>query len=120
MVVAEHRGYPQVDDGPGGSDAEPSSVEDMTTPMVELERQVQRNSNDIHAIYDLLTDVNKWQKAANLRFDGLDHSIAGLDRRLGAVEGRLDGIDGRLDGLDGRLGTVEGLLHEVVGILRSR
>ncbi|WP_157517889.1 hypothetical protein [Microbacterium resistens] len=59
---------------------------------------IERHSNDIDDLYELL---------------------AAVDKRLEAHDARFDGIDTRLDGIDTRLDGMTAQLSEVIAILRT-
>lgn len=69
----------------------------MAASNAELELRVERNTNDIAAIYEMI-DENK-----RLLVEGL----AGIDGRLDKVDGRLDGLDQRLDQMQTTLERID-------------
>ncbi|MFT4258761.1 hypothetical protein [Microbacterium sp.] len=64
----------------------------MPMTPAQMERRLEQNTNDIGAIYEILT--------------GIEGKLAEHDARFNGIDGRLDGIDGRLDGIDRQLAEV--------------
>jgi archaellum component FlaC len=97
-----------------------------------LVRQVNQNTNDILALYDLQKETNETvkkiaevQQEHGRKFEAIDSRLDGVEGRLDGVEGRLGGVEGRLGGVESQLGGVEGRLDshgkkldEILGILR--
>ncbi|WP_377323087.1 hypothetical protein ACFJIY_00235 [Pimelobacter simplex] len=75
----------------------------MAASHAELDLRVERNTNDIAAIYEMI-DENK-----RLLVEGL----ARIDGRLDKVDSRLDKVDSRLDGLDQRLDRMQTTLERI-------
>jgi hypothetical protein len=76
------------------------------------QRKLDRVSNDVDAIYELLGGIQGGQRDHTLRLER-------LEGRFDAVDGRLDGIDGRLDGIDGHLANLSGNVEEILRRLAS-
>ena len=70
----------------------------MPKTPAQIEHAITQNSNDIAAIYDMLT--------------GIDFRLREHDKRFDGIDTRLDGIDTRLDGIDTALGEVLGILRD--------
>ncbi|AIY17341.1 hypothetical protein GUY44_13075 [Pimelobacter simplex] len=68
----------------------------MAASHAELDLRVERNTNDIAAIYEMI-DENK-----RLLVEG-----------LARIDGRLDKVDSRLDGLDQRLDRMQTTLERI-------
>lgn len=64
----------------------------MPVSNANLERRIERNTNDIEAIYDILTDHGS--------------QLTDIKDKLEQHDRRFDGIDGRLDGIEGTLAEV--------------
>ena len=76
-----------------------------------LVRQVNQNTNDILALYDLQKETNETvKKIAEVQ---QEHG-----RKFEAIDSRLDGVEGRLGGVEGRLDSHGKKLDEILGILR--
>ena len=89
----------------------------MTHDSPPLGVTVERNSNDIEAIYELLADVNRHLSAHDARFDAVDARFDAVDARFDGVDARFDAVDARFDGVDARLDTVDTHLAEILKIL---
>lgn len=87
------------------------SGESVTTP--EIGRKVRQLDNDVQAIYEMISKIDKTQQGHTTRLNGIDTHLEGIDTRLG-------GIDTRLGGIDTRVGAVEtqlaGLATQVGGL----
>jgi hypothetical protein len=61
----------------------------MPTQPVPLITMIERNTNDIDEIYELLKHVDAHLDAHDARFDAMDSRFDAMDSRLDAMDGRL-------------------------------
>lgn len=71
----------------------------MAMSNANLERRIERNTNDIEAIYDILTDHGEQLGAIQAKL--VEH-----DARFEAIDARFEAIDARFDGVDATLAEV--------------
>jgi archaellum component FlaC len=94
------------------------SGESVTTP--EIGRKVRQLDNDVQAIYEMISKIDKTQQGHTTRLNGIDTRLDGIDTHLEGIDTRLGGIDTRLGGIDTRVGAVEtqlaGLATQVGGL----
>ncbi|MGO1739629.1 MAG: hypothetical protein ACTHYM_11570, partial [Actinomycetaceae bacterium] len=94
------------------------SVAAMTNWPAGDSRRVQQTTNDIHALYELvsLTDERVAQMATTMderftgvdqRFDSIDERFTGVDQRLDAIDERFTTVDTRFDAIDERFTGVD-------------
>ena len=62
----------------------------MPIPTIPLITMIERNSNDIDEIYDLLKHVDAHLDDHDARFDAVDKRFDEVDKRFDAVDARLD------------------------------
>ena len=62
----------------------------MPMPTIPLITMIERNSNDIDEIYDLLKHVDAHLDDHDARFDAVDKRFDEVDKRFDAVDARLD------------------------------
>jgi|GEM_PF-3396479 len=83
----------------------------MPIPTIPLITMIERNSNDIDEIYDLLKHVDAHLDDHDARFDAVDKRFDEVDKRFDEVDKRFDAVDARLD--------AQGVqLTEILSILR--
>lgn len=79
----------------------------MAMSNANLERRIERNTNDIEAIYDMLTDHG-------VRLTEIEHRLATNGRDLTTLKKKLGDHDARFDAVDARFDAVDATLTEVL------
>lgn len=79
----------------------------MATSNANLERRIERNTNDIEAIYDMLTDHG-------VRLTEIEHRLATNSRDLTTIRKKLGDHDARFDTHDARFDAIDMTLVEVL------
>ena len=72
-----------------------------------IERRVSRVENDIHAIYDMVGDVQAVQRQHSAE-------LARIQAKLGDHDARFDAHDARFDAHDARFDAVDSALAEIL------
>lgn len=71
----------------------------MAMSNANIERRIERNTNDIEAIYDMLTDHG-------VRLTEIEHRLASNGRDLTTIKKKLSEHDARFDGVDATLAEI--------------
>ena len=86
----------------------------MATSNANLERRIERNTNDIEAIYDLLTDHGEQLTAIQSKLAEHDARFESIDQRFESIDARFESIDARFESVDARFDKVDMTLAEVL------
>ncbi len=85
---------------------------------MDLERKVRQLDNDVHAIYDMLSDISISQRDQANRLGEVSGRLSGLDGRLSEMDGKLERQGNRLSEMDGSLSGLNGKLDTITDLLR--
>jgi len=86
----------------------------MATSNANLERRIERNTNDIEAIYDMLTDHGVRLTEIEGRLASHSRDLATIRKKLGDHDRRFDSHDARFDSHDARFDAIDATLAEVL------
>ena len=73
----------------------------------DLERRVERNTNDILAIYEILTDHGR-------RLATIEGKVTAIEGKVTAIEGKVTAIEGKVTAIENTLAAHGGQLAEIL------